>query len=348
MLIQLLMPLTLIANLSGAQRARKVLVNITMTSCGGQRNNVCVTAYTTADNETDARKQGDGFVQFDWVRYSGPTSNQYPACSVVFTDDQNVYPLSPHFGPFPECSNVLSAYRHQLADTLDKANSSIMTFQPLRQNGCPIQSLPLNYDEYIACINTKFDTWYLFRFSTFLTEDQNETSEVWYLAYAPSDGSLSPAMDQHIRPLITLTAKCKVQALFPLKYPTVPFIVDLQVQISMQASWNNTSANDSQLPAMVATRSKRLSALDPWLLIEFPLNRNRQKLRICYRYHTIVTSAKFNTTVVPVNMKHSRCLDTYVEDCAAKSGTTNPLAYSIISVNALLYTILIYFLRTIA
>uniref|UniRef100_A0A5S6QUE7 PLAT domain-containing protein n=1 Tax=Trichuris muris TaxID=70415 RepID=A0A5S6QUE7_TRIMR len=67
MLVQLLMSLTFFANLSGAQKKQEVLLNVTMTSCGGQPNNVCVTAYTSAANETDEIRQGENrLVQFDW------------------------------------------------------------------------------------------------------------------------------------------------------------------------------------------------------------------------------------------------------------------------------------------
>ncbi|KAL1234548.1 UBA domain-containing protein [Trichinella spiralis] len=171
------------------------LVNITVERCpdaAGSENRPrpCITAFTRPSVRPDS------IAEFSWVRHSLEPSS---ICTVQFAGQQGIYKLSPDVGPHPQCSSVLSTFRHRLASVMGQTNVPAIRFQPFHQNQCPIRELPLDYNQYLACTSVQTDQWYLFRFAT----EATPPSEQWFLEFVTLNPRLSVTANNSVNFLTT-------------------------------------------------------------------------------------------------------------------------------------------------
>ncbi|KRZ15930.1 hypothetical protein T11_17667, partial [Trichinella zimbabwensis] len=283
------------------------LVNITIERCpdaAGSENRPrpCITAFTRPSVRPDS------IAEFSWVRHSSEPSS---ICTVQFAGQQGIYKLSPDVGPHPQCSSVLSTFRHRLASVMGQSNVPAIRFQPFHQNQCPIRELPLDYNQYLACTSVQTDQWYLFRFAT----EATPPSEQWFLEFVTLNPRLSITANNSVNFLTTYHSnQCQLDVLLPLKQAGLPFSLDITLKITLFTSENKSET--------VSIQNKQLNADQPWIFDSLNLNETVHTVRVCYNYFAVVDNFSYNRTVVPMNFYFSDCINKSLPLCIRSNSST--------------------------
>ncbi|KRZ36333.1 DNA polymerase epsilon subunit 3 [Trichinella pseudospiralis] len=283
------------------------LVNITIERCpdaAGSENRPrpCITAFTRPSVKPDS------IAEFSWVRHGLEPSS---ICTVQFAGQQGIYKLSPDVGPHPQCSSVLSTFRHRLASVMGQSNVPAIRFQPFHQNQCPIRELPLDYNQYLACTSIQTDQWYLFRFAT----EATPPSEQWFLEFVTLNPRLSITANNSVNFLTTYHSnQCQLDVLLPLRQAELPFSLDITLKITLFTSENKSET--------VAIQNKQLNADQPWIFDSLDLNETVHTVRVCYNYFAVVDNFSYNRTVVPMNFYFSDCINKSLPLCIRSNSST--------------------------
>ncbi|KRZ51518.1 hypothetical protein T02_3460 [Trichinella nativa] len=283
------------------------LVNITVERCpdaAGSENRPrpCITAFTRPSVRPDS------IAEFSWVRHSLEPSS---ICTVQFAGQQGIYKLSPDVGPHPQCSSVLSTFRHRLASVMGQTNVPAIRFQPFHQNQCPIKELPLDYNQYLACTSVQTDQWYLFRFAT----EATPPSEQWFLEFVTLNPRLSVTANNSVNFLTTYRSnQCQLDVLLPLRQAELPFSLDITLKITLFTNENKSET--------VAIQNKQLNADQPWIFDSLNLNETVHTVRVCYNYFAVVDNFSYNRTVVPMNFYFSDCINKSLPLCIRSNSST--------------------------